>query len=56
MTEIKKPLRRTDKKDKSLFANFSEQDIKNAEIAFAVARINYEFQTEIAKKETKDAS
>lgn len=42
-----KPLRRTDKKDKSLFAQFSEQDIKTAELAFSIARINAEFQEKL---------
>ena len=41
---MNKPLRRTDKKDTSMFAKFSENDIANAEIAFNVARINAEFQ------------
>ena len=41
---MNKPLRRTDKKDTSMFAKFSENDIANAEIAFKVARVNAEFQ------------
>ena len=48
---MNKPLRRTDKKDTSMFAKFSENDIANAEIAFNVARINAEFQ---AKQKTVD--
>ena len=43
---MNKPLRRTDKKDTSMFAKFSEQEIKNAELAFTIARINSEFQAQ----------
>ena len=48
---MNKPLRRTDKKDTSGFANFSDQDIKNAELAFMVARIDSEFQADMKRKE-----
>lgn len=44
-----KPLRRTDKKDTSLFAKFSEQDIKTAELAFMVSKIDSEFKESIKR-------
>ena len=50
-----KPLRRTDKKDTSLFAKFSEQDIANAELAFVIAKIDSEFQVAIKRKDNTNS-
>lgn len=43
-------LRRTDKKDTSMFASFSESDIKKAQAEFAAK------QKETDKKETKNVA